>query len=93
MGIAGAAYGRVRALRDWKGMTVDEATPGMPIKILGFKVAPSVGDVVEVPTDPKLLEVKKVRTSQQVAQAFYRDKSYGIAGRRSTKESHIECHF
>jgi translation initiation factor IF-2 len=67
LGVAGAAYGRVRAMRDWTGKAVDEATPGMPVKILGFRVAPAVGDILEIPKDPKTLEVKKVKTTQQVA--------------------------
>ncbi|MDP3793915.1 MAG: translation initiation factor IF-2, partial [Candidatus Uhrbacteria bacterium] len=70
LGIAGASYGRVRAMRDWTGKLVDEALPGMPVKILGFKVAPAVGDILEVPDDPKSLEQKKMKTSRQVAEAF-----------------------
>lgn len=67
MGIDGAAYGRVRAMRDWNGKTLEEATPGTPVKILGFKVAPAVGDILEIPDDPKRLEVKKVKSTYQVA--------------------------
>lgn len=67
LGIDGAAYGRVRAMRNWSGKTLDAAPPGTPVKILGFKVAPAVGDILEVPSDPKSLEIKKVKTSQQVA--------------------------
>lgn len=67
LGIDGAAYGRVRMLRDWRGHSLDEVPPGMPVKILGFKIAPAVGDVLEVPADPRELEQKKVKTSHQVA--------------------------
>lgn len=70
LGIQGAAYGRVRAMRDWNGKGVEEALPGMPVKILGFKVPPVVGDIVEVPADPKILEQKKVRATSQVADTF-----------------------
>lgn len=66
LGIAGAAYGRVRAMRNWMGKQVEEATPGMPVKVLGFKVLPAVGDIFEVPQDPSSLEVKKVKSSHQV---------------------------
>jgi translation initiation factor IF-2 len=68
LGIDGAAYGRVRAMRDWTGAAVQDALPGTPVKILGFKVAPSVGDVLAVPEDPKVLEIKKVRTSSQIVE-------------------------
>jgi len=70
LGIAGAAYGRVRSMRDWTGKQLEEAPPGTPVKILGFKVAPAVGDILEVPKDPKSLEVKKVKTAHQVAAQF-----------------------
>jgi len=52
-------YGRVRAMRDWRGKTLKEAPPGTPVRILGFKVAPSVGDIVRVPEDAS--EMKKVK--------------------------------
>ncbi|MFH1838918.1 MAG: translation initiation factor IF-2 [Patescibacteria group bacterium] len=68
IGIAGAAYGRVRAMREWNGKAVDEALPGTPVKIIGFKVAPAVGDILEVPEDPKSLKVKKAKTAYQITE-------------------------
>jgi len=67
LGIDEAAYGRVRAMRDWNGDNLDEAPPGTPVKVLGFKVTPAVGDILEVPEKPKDLQVKKVKSSHQVA--------------------------
>jgi len=76
LGMKGIAYGRVRAMRDWTGKQVDEAPSGMPVKILGFKVPPAVGDMVEVPEDPKSLEQQKARfTSSQVTEHFTATKS------------------
>jgi translation initiation factor IF-2 len=69
MGISGSLYGRVRAMRDWNGKMLDEAGPGVPVKVLGFKVAPAVGDIVEVPQDFHNLE-RKAKTSQQIANQF-----------------------
>jgi len=66
LGIAGAFYGKVRSMRDWTGKQIDEAPAGTPVKILGFKIAPAVGDILEVPADPKTLEVKKMKTAHQV---------------------------
>ena len=51
LGIRGMAYGKVRALKDWKGHAVSEAPPGMPVAVLGLKAAPEVGDIVIVPED------------------------------------------
>lgn len=55
IGIRGALFGRVRMMKNWKGENAKEAPPSMPVKILGFKVAPAVGDVIEVPEDEKAL--------------------------------------
>src|SRR6516225_2075532 len=42
--VAGAAWGRVRALIDDRGETVSEAGPSVPAEILGFDSAPEAGD-------------------------------------------------
>jgi translation initiation factor IF-2 len=69
LAIGGALYGRVRAMKDFRGEEVKKAPPGMPVLILGFKVAPSVGDVMEVPEDVKTLEVRKV-VKREVGQSM-----------------------
>lgn len=69
LGMNNNLYGRVRAMRDWNGKLLEAAGPGVPVKVLGFKVAPSVGDIVEVPEDFKKLE-RKAKTSQQIANQF-----------------------
>lgn len=86
LGIAGAAYGRVRAMRNWNGEQITEATPGMPVKILGFKVPPVVGDIVEVPENPKDLEQKKFRPTRQVADSFTSTKAMPVQGEEGTKK-------
>jgi len=57
-------YGRVRAMRDWNGKLVKEAVPGMPVKLIGLKAAPTVGDVISVPADAKGLE-KDIKESSR----------------------------
>jgi translation initiation factor IF-2 len=66
LGVNGQLYGRVRAMKNWRGEMVKEAPPGMPVKILGFKVAPAVGDIMEVPADASMLEAPKLRSSQVI---------------------------
>jgi translation initiation factor IF-2 len=46
--INGEIYGKVRAMKDYKGENLSEATPSCPARILGFKVAPQVGDILDV---------------------------------------------
>lgn len=45
--------GKARVLKDHLGKTVAEATPSTPVRILGLKEAPEVGDVIEV-GDPNI---------------------------------------
>jgi translation initiation factor IF-2 len=59
LAIGSKQYGRVRAMKDWQGNLLDEAPPATPVKILGFKNAPQVGDIVEVPEEGKKLAVVK----------------------------------
>lgn len=48
MAVDKTLFGRVRAMKDWNGHELTEAIPSTPVKILGFKVAPLVGDIIEV---------------------------------------------
>ncbi|MFZ6015004.1 MAG: translation initiation factor IF-2 [Patescibacteria group bacterium] len=70
LGIKGELYGRVRAMRDHKGDLVEEALPGTPVKVLGFKVAPAVGDILEVPEDVKKLNKKISKSDYKIASQF-----------------------
>ncbi|HEV2756697.1 MAG TPA: translation initiation factor IF-2 [Actinomycetota bacterium] len=42
--IAGASWGRVRAMLDERGNNVEEATPGQPVQVLGWQSVPEAGD-------------------------------------------------
>jgi translation initiation factor IF-2 len=55
-------YGRVRAMKNFRGEVVNEATPGTPVKILGLKAAPQVGDILEVKGDLSACE-RKIKTT------------------------------
>jgi translation initiation factor IF-2 len=46
--VAGDAWGRVRALYNYRGEKVEEATPGTPIEILGFDKPPPAGELCRV---------------------------------------------
>jgi translation initiation factor IF-2 len=42
--VAGAAWGRVRAMLDERGDQVEEAKPGQPVVVLGWQSVPDAGD-------------------------------------------------
>ncbi|MDD5726000.1 MAG: translation initiation factor IF-2 [Patescibacteria group bacterium] len=85
LGMGGNLYGRVRAMRDWNGKLLDAAGPGVPVKVLGFKVAPAVGDIVEVPEDFHKLE-RKAKTSQQIANQFTAIKAPKAEGKEGEQK-------
>jgi translation initiation factor IF-2 len=46
--VAGADWGRVRAMHDYLGNRVDAASPGQPVEVLGFNGVPEAGEIVRV---------------------------------------------
>jgi translation initiation factor IF-2 len=51
--VAGAAWGRVRALINHRGATVREADPSMPVQVLGLSEVADAGDQFVVAPDEK----------------------------------------
>ena len=66
MFIVGNIPGKIKTLKDWTGKSVTSATPAMPVKILGLKQLPQVGEILEVVNDKKLYreKIKNLPTSQ-----------------------------
>ena len=52
--VAGAAHGRVRAMINDRGETVSEATPSMPVQVLGLTSVPGAGDNFLVVEDDRM---------------------------------------
>src|SRR5690606_21143493 len=59
--VAGAAWGRVRALTDDRGKATRQAGPATPVEVLGLQELPQAGDIVY-----KVVDQKK---AQEVAEA------------------------
>jgi translation initiation factor IF-2 len=80
--VAGAAYGRVRAMLDEHGTNVQEATPSRPVQVLGLASVPRAGDTFVVAPDD--------RTARQIAEkreAADRQASLAKARKRISLES------
>ena len=58
--VAGGAFGRVRAMLDENGNSVEEAGPSRPVQVLGFTSVPGAGDSFIVAEDD--------RTARQIAE-------------------------
>jgi translation initiation factor IF-2 len=66
--VAGSAYGRVRALINDQGETVDEAPPSMPVQVLGLTSVPGAGDNFLVVEDDRMArQIAEKRESRQRA--------------------------
>ncbi len=78
--VAGAEWGRVRAMLDDKGRPLSEAGPSTPVEILGLSGAPSAGEpLVVVESESRAREITEFRSRRQ------RDKVAGAAaGARGT---------
>ena len=64
--VAGPAWGKVRALIDDKGDQVKEATPSMPVQVLGFSDVPFAGDEFRVTKDQSTARtVGEIRANAQ----------------------------
>lgn len=63
--VAGSIWGRVRALLNDKGATVDEAGPSMPVAILGLQKVPQAGDTFVVAADERTAKEVALQRDQQ----------------------------
>jgi translation initiation factor IF-2 len=62
--VAGEHWGRVRAMHDYRGDAVQEATPGMPVEILGFDGVPDAGETFRVVQNDR--EAKRVANERSI---------------------------
>lgn len=68
--VNGEIYGKVRAMKDHRGEDLDTAGPSVPAQILGFKVAPEVGDILDTSKAASATEInlKQKRVQQTGAE-------------------------
>ncbi|MBR0681020.1 translation initiation factor IF-2 [Roseomonas eburnea] len=75
--VAGAEWGRVRAMLDDKGRQLKEAPPSLPVEILGLSGVPAAGDnFIAVENEARAREVSEFR------QRKARDKATAALGAR-----------
>ena len=83
--VAGGAFGRVRAMLDENGDSVDTAGPSRPVQVLGFTSVPSAGDT--------FLVADEDRTARQIAekrQAAERNAQLAKARKKVSLEDFME---
>ena len=52
--VAGEAVGRVRVMTDYKGNTLSEAGPSVPVEVMGMAEAPAAGEIFDAVNDERL---------------------------------------
>jgi translation initiation factor IF-2 len=83
--VAGAEWGRVRALVNDRGEQIDEAGPSLPVEVLGLQNTPFAGDeFVVVENESRAREISDYR------QRVMREKS-ATAGARGTVEQMLSA--
>lgn len=82
--VAGSEWGKVRALIDDHGRNVQEASPAMPVEVLGLNGAPVAGDeLTVVPDEAKAREIAEFRARRRRTLA-------AAANQRGTLEQMME---
>jgi len=83
--VAGGAFGRVRAMLDEHGETVEEAGPSRPVQVLGFTSVPGAGDTFMVAEDDRT--ARQIAEKRQLAQ---RNASLAKARKKVSLEDFLE---
>lgn len=73
--VAGTAYGRVRAMINDEGGRVKEATPSMPVAVLGLSEVPLAGDKFQVVADEKIAREAALRNKELLREENLRHTS------------------
>ncbi len=78
--VAGASWGRVRAMHDFRGERVKEARPGDPVEVLGFNDVPEAGERVRAVENER-------KARQEAGERATRLKTEALARREGVRVS------
>ncbi len=93
--VAGASFGRVRAIVNDRGENLEEAIPSQPVEILGLGEPPQAGDDFAAVDSEKTARditeyrAKKLQRAAQVVSAKSLDQLFAAAGKEEQKELSI----
>lgn len=70
--VAGTAYGKLRAITDYKGKPVKKAGPSTPVAVMGMSDVPSAGDLFQVVASDKearVIVTERIEAAKVAAQS------------------------
>jgi len=69
--IVGTAYGKIKAMLNYKGEAIKEAGPSVPVEVLGLSDVPQAGDTVRVAkNEKKAREIAEERAERERAKSL-----------------------
>jgi len=78
--VAGDAWGRVRALYDYRGERIQESRPGEPVEILGFDRPPPAGELGRVvETERRARDLAQQRGERLRREAMAKQRTGGVS--------------
>ena len=78
--VAGDAWGKVKALHDFRGEKAKEATPGTPVEILGFDKPPAAGEHARVvENERQARHLAQLRGQRVRAEQLARSSKKGVS--------------
>ncbi|XP_050807780.1 translation initiation factor IF-2, mitochondrial isoform X4 [Gopherus flavomarginatus] len=87
--VAGKSWAKVRLMFDENGKTVDEATPSMPVEIVGWKEVPSAGaEILEVESEQRAREVVDWRNYAEQQEKIKQDMEVIEAKQKEHKDAY-----
>lgn len=72
--VAGTAYGRIRAMFDFRGNNIESAGPSTPISVMGLSDVPSAGDlirVVETDKEARTIVAERQQREKEASKASF----------------------
>lgn len=85
--VAGTTWARVRTLRNEAGISVNEATPGMPIEIDGWREQPAAGtEILQADSEQRAKEVVEYRLERSETEKMGEDMAALNEARKAAAE-------
>ncbi|OGH71887.1 MAG: translation initiation factor IF-2 [Candidatus Magasanikbacteria bacterium RIFCSPLOWO2_01_FULL_43_20b] len=81
--VNGEIYGKARAMKDYLARALQDAPPSTPVQIVGFKVAPEVGDILDV---SQAGQAEKINVKEKKLRQTGAERQIVVAGDEDVEE-------